>query len=118
MPQYKNIYLGHNNGLEAYEEYKLVGKASYLFELEQRWFPDYEIGTVIPMFSVYLQSGNVYQEFSDFSWDEQEYMLGISMNLGMSKSVQGVINYFTLAYPIKSTRTKGFKYGFFPKINF
>jgi hypothetical protein len=118
-PPYQQILLGYTNYMEAYPPYVLTGNSRFFWQWEERWFPSIEFGTVIPVLGVFMNSGNVYDNPHLFSFNDQIFTIGLNASFGMSKSIYGVINHFSICWPINgefANGIKGAKIAFLPKI--
>lgn len=108
-PVHKRLYLGGDDGMLGLPFYYLSGYNRALFEFEQRWYPNFEFATLIPVFALFVNAGNVYPDFKDFDLNDLYYTAGFSLNLGLSKSVDGVINKLTIAWPLNGPMEDGIK---------
>jgi hypothetical protein len=113
--QSQQLLLGEDNGLNGYPNFYYAGQARVLFEAEQRLFPTFEVGTIVPAFAVFVNAGNTYPSYSQFDLEDLHYSAGIGLRLGASKSVQKVVNHVNLSFPFESE----FQHGdFWDKIAF
>ncbi len=96
------LTLGELNGFNGFPNYFFTGQASWLMTLEQRYFPNIEIGTLIPAFATFLQAGNTFPSYRDFIWDDLHYSAGIGLRTGLSRSTQGVVNHLNISAPLNS----------------
>jgi hypothetical protein len=96
----QQLLLGEDNGLNGYPNLYYAGQARILIEAEQRLFPSFEIGTVVPAFAVFANAGNTFPGYADFDWDELHYSAGIGLRLGATKSTQKLVNHLNLSWPI------------------
>lgn len=103
----QQLILGEENGLNGYPNFYYAGQARILIEAEQRLFPRFEVGTVVPALAVFANAGNTFPEYDDFDADELHYSLGLGLRLGASKTVQKVVNHVNLAWPIGEKRLSG-----------
>ncbi|MDB5102748.1 MAG: hypothetical protein JWP91_437 [Fibrobacteres bacterium] len=105
--QSQQLLLGEDNGLNGYPNLYYAGQARFLLEAEQRLFPRFEIGTVVPAFALFLNAGNTFPGYSDFDPDKLHYALGFGLRLGASKSVQKVVNHVNLSWPVGEEHLSG-----------
>jgi hypothetical protein len=105
--QSQQLLLGEDNGLNGYPNFYYAGQARVLLEAEQRLFPRFEIGTVVPALAVFLNAGNTYDSYSVFEPSDLHYALGFGLRLGASKSVQKLINHANLSWPIGEKHISG-----------
>lgn len=113
----QQLLLGEDNGLNGYPNFYYAGQARILFEAEQRLFPAFEAGTLVPAFAVFANAGNTFPGYREFDMDKLHYAVGFGLRLGASKSVQKVINHINFSFPLEKEFQKGslwdkIKYGF------
>jgi len=94
------LSLGGLDGLNGLPSSLLVGQKRLYASLEQRWFPDWEFGTVVPVWAAFVQSGQLDPLPGRFGQDRTT-LVGLGLRLGMSKSVEGIINQLNLAWPVE-----------------
>lgn len=103
----QQLLLGEENGLNGYPNYYYAGQARFLVEAEQRLFPSVEAGTLVPAFAVFLNAGNTYKRYSEFDPADLHYSLGFGLRLGLSKSVQKVVNHVNFSFPLDKEFQRG-----------
>src|SRR5262249_20091669 len=96
----QQLYLGGESGLNGFPDYYYAGKARLLLTAEQRYFPPFEFGTVVPAFAAFVNAGNTYGAYDSMNPRDLHYAVGIGLRLGYSRSVQKVVNHIDLAWPI------------------
>jgi len=96
----QQLYLGGESGLNGYPDYYYVGKARVLLTAEQRYFPPFEFGTLVPAFAAFVDAGNTYAAYDSVDMRDLHYSVGIGLRLGASRSVQKVVNHIDLSWPI------------------
>lgn len=96
----QQLLLGEDNGLNGFPNLYYAGQARILMEAEQRFFPNYELGTLVPAFALFINAGNTFSGYSDFDPGQLHYSVGFGLRLGASKSVQKVVNHFNLSWPV------------------
>ena len=99
-PLGQQLTLGGIEGLNGLPSFLLAGQGRYLAKLEQRWFPQVEFATMVPVFTGYVNVGQTYASIRAFEPRDLQVMAGIGLRVGMSKSVDGVVNHFNLAWPV------------------
>jgi hypothetical protein len=62
----RELYLDGNSIFPGFPAYYLAGKNTFAFKAEQRYFPGFEIFTIIPSFAVFLTAGQAKDELRDF----------------------------------------------------
>lgn len=100
-PLGRQLYLGGFEGLNGLPSYLLAGQARYFAGFEQRWFPDFELGTVVPVFTAFVNAGQTYANFEALEPKDMQVVAGIGTRLGMSKSVDGVVNHINISWPLR-----------------
>lgn len=108
-PRTKQLYLGGTDGMNSIPYYYLTGKNRVFLQAEQRWFPDLEFGTVVPVFTAYINGGNVFQDVDDYEFEELMWIAGLGARFGMSKSPKGVINIVNIGWPLNGPLENGIK---------
>jgi hypothetical protein len=103
----QQLLLGEDSGLNGYPSFYYAGQARILIEAEQRLFPTFEIGTVVPALAVFANAGNTFPGYSDFDWDKLHYSVGFGLRLGASKSTQKVVNHVNFSWPIGEKELSG-----------
>jgi hypothetical protein len=105
--QSQQLLLGEDNGLNGYPNFYYAGQARLLVEAEQRLFPRFEVGTVVPALAVFANAGNTFDSYSRFEPTDLHYALGFGLRLGASKSTQKVITHANLSWPIGEKHISG-----------
>src|SRR5690606_35076970 len=62
----QQLLLGEDNGLNGYPSFYYAGQARLLVEAEQRFFPPFEIGTLVPALAVFANAGNTFPDHEEF----------------------------------------------------
>ncbi len=96
----QQFLLGEATGLNGFPNEYYAGQAQFLVAAEQRVFPNFEFGTVVPALAVFANAGNTFPTHNDFDLKELHYSVGFGLRLGASKSVQKVVNHINLAWPL------------------
>ena len=105
--QSQQLLLGEDNGLNGFPNFYYAGQARVLFEAEQRLFPRFEVGTVVPALALFANAGNTFPSYTEFDPDNLHYSLGLGLRLGASKSTQKVVNHANLSWPIGEKHLSG-----------
>jgi hypothetical protein len=105
-PDGQKLYLGEESGLLGYPNFYYAGRNRFLASAEQRFFPPYEFGTVVPALAVFVNAGN--------AWDEEplrvrdlHFAAGVGLRLGATRSVQKVVNHINLTWPLGEKNLSG-----------
>jgi len=104
----RQLYLDSDNIFPGFPLRYLAGGSTFAFKAEQRYFPGFEIFTMIPTFSVFLAAGQATEKPHDFEPRNLIYMAGIGLRVSKSKFVQGVVNHVNLSWPLNGELKKGF----------
>ena len=103
----QQVLLGEDNGLNGFPSFYYAGQARLLIEAEQRLFPSFEVGTVVPALAVFANAGNTFKDYETFDPDKLHYSLGLGLRLGASKSTQKVVNHINLSWPVGEKELSG-----------
>ena len=107
----QQLYLGEESGLIGFPNFYYSGRARALFSAEQRFFPPFEFGTVVPAFAVFLNGGNTYPAYDAVHLEDMHYAVGIGLRLGATRSVQKVVNHINVVWPIGEQNLSGWSWG-------
>lgn len=99
--QSQQLVLGEDNGLNGYPNFYYAGQARLLLEAEQRIFPDFELGTLVPAFAVFANAGNTFPGYSQMDPADLHYSLGFGLRLGASKTVQKLVVHLNFSFPLE-----------------
>ena len=77
-----------------------AGQSRFYASLEQRFFPDIEIGTVVPVFTAFVGVGETTNRISAFEPRDLEYLAGLGFRFGMTKSIMRSVSHINLSWPI------------------
>jgi hypothetical protein len=99
-PAVRRLHLGEESGLLGFPNFYYSGKVRTLFAAEQRLFPPFEFGTLVPAFALFLNAGNAYSSHQAVDAAGLHYALGIGLRLGATRSVQKVVNHVNLVWPL------------------
>jgi hypothetical protein len=108
MDTYKRAPYGQQlslGGLENEQFYGFpsslyAGQARFFGQMEQRFFPKFELGTVVPVFAVFARAGETANAIHEFEPDDLTYAVGFGVRFVMTKSVTGLVNHFDFSWPL------------------
>ena len=103
------LTLGNSEGLSGVPEGYYSGQARVYGKLEQRWFPNFEILTLMPVFVAYMGAGETAARIKDFNSRDMIYEVGFGIRLVQTKSISRLINKIDLAVPLNGVR-RGSRY--------
>jgi hypothetical protein len=104
----RQLYLDGNNIFPGSPSYYLAGENTFAFRAEQRYFPNFEIFTLVPSFAAFLTAGQATERLHAFEPRELLYMAGIGLRTTKSKDVQGIVNHVNFSWPLNGELRKGF----------
>ena len=98
------LSLGGSDGFAGFPTGFYTGQARVYGNLEQRWFPQFEILTMVPVFVVFGSVGETAWKFSDIRRDNLIYVLGVGARFVMTKSISRLINKLDVSIPLNGAR--------------
>jgi len=109
--QSRQLTMGDESGLSGYPNFYYSGKARFLLGLEQRLFPAWEVGTVVPALAVFFNAGNTWQDPEQTDFSDLHYSVGFGLRLGATRSVQKVVNHLNFSFPLGEDNVGAFQFG-------
>jgi hypothetical protein len=106
-PRSQQYLLGEDTDLNGFPNAYYAGQAFMLFQAEQRYFPGFEIGTLVPAFAVYGNAGNTFPAYDEARLGDLHYSVGVGLRVGLSKTVQKLVWHLNLSQPIDEPRLHG-----------
>ena len=98
------LTLGGSNGFVGFPTGYYAGQARVYGNLEQRWFPDVEIATLMPVVVVFGSVGETAWQFSDINRKDLIYVAGFGLRLAQTKSISRLINKLDVSFPLNGAR--------------
>ena len=89
-----------NQEFYGFPTYLYTGQARFYGQIEERFFPHFEIGTVAPVFAAFFKAGETASEVRLFEPDELTYIAGFGVRFAMTKSVSGLVNHLDFSWPL------------------
>jgi len=77
-----------------------TGQARFFMEAEERFFPKFELGTVVPVFAIFARAGETATAIHEFEPDDLTYAVGFGVRFVMTKSVTRLVNHFDFSWPL------------------
>jgi hypothetical protein len=99
----RQLVYGGFQGLTGFPDSYFVGNIISWSKLETRWFPEFELGTVRPVWVAFLNGAGAWSQKENYDLNDLEYRFGLGARLGMTQSIQGLINHLNLSWPIEKT---------------
>lgn len=98
----RQLSLGGLSGQEFYgfPTYLYTGQARFYGQVEERFFPHFEIGTVSPVFAVFFKGGETASQIHLFEPGDLTYVAGVGVRFAMTKSVSGLVNHLDFSWPL------------------
>jgi hypothetical protein len=98
----KQLSLGGFAGQEFYgfPSYLYTGQARFYGQIEERFFPHFEIGTVAPVLAVFFKAGETTASIHEFEPRDMTYVAGFGFRFVMTKSVSGLVNHLNFSWPL------------------
>jgi hypothetical protein len=109
-PDASKLYLGEESGLLGYPNFYYAGFSKFLASAEQRFFPPWEFGTVVPALAVFVNAGNAWNG-DVLRVQDLHYAAGVGLRLGATRSVQKVVNHINLTWPLGEKNLTGPVFG-------
>ncbi len=106
-PDSRQLVLGASEGLSGYPSFYYSGQARLLLLGEQRFFPEWELLTFVPAYSLFLAAGNTFPSYSDFDPGDLHYSLGAGIRIGRSKSPTKGMQHISVSWPLGEEGLKG-----------
>ena len=98
------LTLGGSNGFVGFPTGYYAGQARVYGNLEQRWFPDVEIATLMPVVVVVGSVGETAWQFGDINREDLIYVAGFGLRLAQKKSISRLINKLDVSFPLNGAR--------------
>ena len=98
------LSLGGTDGFVGFPTGFYTGQARVYGSLEQRWFPRFEIFTLVPVFVGYASVGETAWNLSDIRRDDLIYVVGFGARFVQSKSVSKLVNKLDVSIPLNGAR--------------
>lgn len=99
-PRSRQITLGAFDGLAGYPSFYYSGQARLLLIGEQRLFPEFEVLTMVPAFTLFLAAGNTFPTYREFDPADLHYSTGLGIKIGRSKSPTKSVQHISVSWPI------------------
>lgn len=106
------LLLGDEEGFNGFPNRFFAGKERVFFNLEERYFPPFEFGTIVPALAVFINAGNTYTNPSETDLSDMHYSAGLGLRLGASRSTQKVVNHLNFAVPLDEKYRKNLGWQF------
>ncbi len=96
----EQLTLGGLEGLSGLPTALFAGQTRFYANLEQRYFPNLEIGTVIPVFTAFVSVGETSESLRLFEPRDLQYLAGFGIRFAMTKSIMRTVSHIDISWPI------------------
>jgi hypothetical protein len=100
----RQLTLGGINGFAGFPTGFYAGQARVFANLEQRFFTNFEIATLMPVLAVFQSVGETAWEFNDINRKDLVYVTGFGLRLAQTKSISRLVNKFDVTIPLNGVR--------------
>lgn len=100
----KQVTLGGINGFAGFPTGFYAGQARVFGNLEQRYFPDFELATMRPVLVVFGSVGETAWDLWDINRKDLIYLAGFGVRFAQTKSISRLINKFDVSIPLNGVR--------------
>lgn len=98
------LSLGGIGGFSGFGTGFYTGQARVYGILEQRWFPDFELATLMPVFVAFGSVGETAWRFDDINRKDLIYVVGFGARFAQTKSISRLINKLDISIPVNGVR--------------
>ncbi|SIN84748.1 hypothetical protein [Fibrobacter sp. UWB11] len=98
------LTLGGSDGFVGFPTGFYAGQARVYGNLEQRWFPDFEILTLAPVVVAFGSVGETAASIKDIRRKNLIYVAGFGIRLAQTKSITRLINKIDVSFPLNGAR--------------
>lgn len=112
----QQLLLGEDSGLNGYPNAYYAGQARVLVEAEQRYFPGFEFGTLVPAVALFGNAGNTFPHADQVDLADLHYAVGIGLRLALTKTVQKLVWHINLSQPVGEEYLEGPRFSFRVKL--
>ncbi len=98
------VSLGGSDGFAGFPTGFYTGQARVYGSLEQRFFPDFELATLMPVLVAFGSIGETAWELKDINRKELIYIAGFGIRLAQTKSISRLINKADISFPLNGIR--------------
>ena len=98
------LTLGGSDGFVGFPTGYYSGQARVYGNLEQRWFPDFEILTLAPVVVAFGSVGETAACVKDINRKDLIYVAGFGIRLAQTKSITRLINKLDVSFPLNGKR--------------
>ncbi len=100
----KQLTLGGGNGFAGFPTGFYAGQARVFANLEQRYFTDFEIATLMPVFAIFESIGETAWDLWDINRKDLVYLVGFGVRFAQTKSISRLVNKVDVSIPLNGVR--------------
>ena len=100
----KQLTLGGSNGFAGFPTGFYAGQARVFANFEQRYFTDFELATLMPVFAVFESVGETAWDIWDINRKDLVYVVGFGIRFVQTKSISRLINKVDVSIPLNGVR--------------
>lgn len=98
------LSLDKNSGFIGIPTGMYTGQARVFANLEQRYFPNIEFATLVPVFVAFGSVGETAWKFGDINRKDLVYVLGFGARFVQTKSISRFVNKLDVSFPMNGAR--------------
>lgn len=98
------LSLGGSDGFVGFPTGYYTGQARVYGSLEQRYFADFEIATLVPVFVAFASVGETAWKLDDINRKDMIYVLGFGARFIQTKSISRLVNKLDVSFPMNGER--------------
>ena len=98
------LSLGGSDGFVGFPTGYYTGQARVYGSLEQRYFADFEIATLVPVFVAFASVGETAWKLDDINRKDLIYVLGFGARFIQTKSISRLVNKLDVSFPMNGER--------------
>ncbi len=98
------LSLGGSDGFVGFPTGYYAGQARVYGSLEQRYFADFEIATLVPVFVAFASVGETAWKLDDINRKDLIYVLGFGARFIQTKSISRLVNKLDVSFPMNGER--------------
>ena len=100
----KQLTLGGATGFAGFPTGFYAGQARVFANLEQRYFTNFEIATLMPVFVVFQSVGETAWDIWDINRKDLIYLTGFGLRFAQTKSISRLVNKIDVSIPLNGVR--------------
>lgn len=98
------LSLGGSDGFAGFDPGFYTGQARVYGILEQRYFPNIEVATLMPVLAVFGSVGETAWDIKDINRKDLIYVAGFGIRFAQTKSISRLVNKIDISIPLNGVR--------------